>query len=501
MITTSQLDEIRSKFEELAGLNGIAYEIKKTVDGPVLVLMVSHVPKRLYGLLNSAISEVLPDRTDGGAVATLAKLAKSNLIDGPEAKLLIKTLSETQNVSRHSFPEDFFERYTYSVSGAESQITANANHIVFGRRGAGKSMLLLYALKKLEQSSHPCVWIDLQLFNARPDEAVCADIVASLLRDISEYSSGSIELDSILSHLENQDVDIPQIRRLLPRIKRLMSKFSSENPVYVFLDDFHVLDRNIQPIILDIIYSFSRGNRVFLKISSIETLTNTYDSTKKIGLEVSQDVQVLRLDNNLTTPDKTFEHLQNILDAHAKYACLPGVRRLCSSVDVLPRLTWVAAGVPRDAMNLFAQAMRRAVGEGKKQVNVSNVNMASSENLTTKIRDLELDASDIASALKEELESIKYFCISEQRKNAFLVEILPSNSRFSNINELVQMRLLHVISDGITPGDAGRKFMALILDYGLYTGIRAAQSVELFNQKTESASYRELRTLPTYKIR
>jgi hypothetical protein len=32
------------------------------------------------------------------------------------------------------------------------------------------------------------------------------------------------------------------------------------------------------------------------------------------------------------------------------------------------------------------------------------------------------------------------------------------------------LRLVHVISEGITVGEAGRKFLALILDYGFYTG-------------------------------
>ncbi|NTE60861.1 hypothetical protein G6L68_09415 [Agrobacterium fabrum] len=501
MVTIQQLDEIRLKFEELSGLRGVQHETKKTVDGLVLVLRVSHVPKRLYGFLNAAIASVVPNGSASGAVATLSKLPKSNLLDGPEAKLLVRTLSETQNVSRHSFPEDFFERYTYSVGGAEEPIVANANHIVFGRRGAGKSMLLLYALNKVAQKDSVCVWVDVQLFNGRDDERVCADIVSQILLELSAVTGDSIELKNIVDELDNENINLKKIRTLLPRIKRYMSGLSQNKPVYIFLDDFHVLDQSLQPIVLDVIYSFSRGSNVYIKMSAIETLTNTYDAINKVGLEISQDVQALRLDNNLTTPDKTFEHLQKILDAHANYACLPSVRRLCSSTDVLPRLTWVSAGVPRDAMNLFAQAIRKAVAEDKKQVTVSNVNMASSETLTAKMRDLELDASDQATALKDELERIKKFCIYENKNNAFLVEILPGNISFANINELVQMRLLHVISEGITPGDAGKKFKALILDYGLYTGIRAAQSVELFNQKTDKASYRELRTLPTYKIK
>jgi hypothetical protein len=56
--------------------------------------------------------------------------------------------------------------------------------------------------------------------------------------------------------------------------------------------------------------------------------------------------------------------------------------------------------------------------------------------------------------------------------------------------------LIHVISEGISPGEAGRKYLALILDYGFYTGIRAAQSVDLFNKQTERVTYKQLRKLP-----
>jgi hypothetical protein len=48
-------------------------------------------------------------------------------------------------------------------------------------------------------------------------------------------------------------------------------------------------------------------------------------------------------------------------------------------------------------------------------------------------------------------------------------------------------------------GEAGRKYLALILDYGFYTGIRAAQSVDLFNKQTQRVTYKELRRLPVFQ--
>jgi hypothetical protein len=65
---------------------------------------------------------------------------------------------------------------------------------------------------------------------------------------------------------------------------------------------------------------------------------------------------------------------------------------------------------------------------------------------------------------------------------------------------LVDLRLIHVISEGITVGEAGRKYLALILDYGFYTGIRAAQSVDLFNKQTDKVVYKDLRKLPVLAV-
>lgn len=498
MLQEKTLKEIKGRFEELSELRGLQSEIKKTVDGPVLIIYVSYISDRFYSILTNAIKDIIGDEQSPGAVAALKRLPQSNLVDGPEARLLVKTLSESQNVSRHSFRDDFFERYTKSVTGAEEQIVSKANHIVFGRRGAGKSMLLLYGLNRLARSNVASAWVDMQLYNGRNDEGVYADVVAEIVRMLPFPPEQSAESADLLRQLET-DLPVAQVRRLLPRIKRVFASISSKVPVYLYLDDFHVIDKKMQPILLDIIYAFSRGNQVYIKISAIETLTKTYESVGKIGLEVPQDVQVLRLDHNLTSPDKAAQHLEAILDSHARYAGLPNIRRLCSSADVLPRLTWVSAGVPRDAMNLFSQAILRASSEGKKRVTVSNVNMASSETLTVKLRDLEVDASDQATELKGLLYRIRDFCVAEKRKNAFLIEISAGSELYGNVIELVQMRLLHVISEGITPGDAGKKFTAIILDYGLYTGIRAAQSVELFNQKTEKPSYKELRSLPIYR--
>ncbi|MFT7045805.1 MAG: hypothetical protein ACJAYH_001072 [Celeribacter sp.] len=494
-IEETELLEIKDKFENLSGLTGLDHEFKPTSSGNAIVIFVSSPEERFFELLAKATVEVIGD-VDDGIVATLKQVSRDRVVAGPEVRLLLKLLSESQTVHRHSFGDALLSRYTTTVSGAEEQIVSKANHIVFGRRGAGKSMLLLYSLTLREEMGLPSIWLDFQTYSRRDDDAAIGDVLCDFLIELESKFGQSARLSELQNLIEACEESFEGYKKLAAKLRREVKKLSNSKEIFVYIDDLHVLDRPLQAKVLDILYSLSRGNQVFLKISAIENLTRTFDPSERIGLELPHDAQAIHLDYNLTTPDKTTAHIEAILDAHAKFAGLSNIRRLCSSADVLPRLTWVSAGVPRDAIYLFSQAIQKANVENRARVTVSNVNQAASETLTIKLRDLQQDASEQADGLKETLETIKTFCIKEKRQNAFLIEIDSKSDLFQKVSSLVQLRLLHVISEGITPHEAGRKYQALILDYGLYIGIRAAQSVELFNKSFEDSSSAVLRKLP-----
>jgi Cdc6-like AAA superfamily ATPase len=494
-IGETELLQIKGNFEVSSGLTGLGHEFKSTSSGKAIVVFVSSPSERLFELLSEATKSVVGD-FDDGIVATLKQVSRERIVEGPEVRLLLKLLSESQTVHRHSFGDALLSRYTTTVSGAEQQVVSKANHIVFGRRGAGKSMLLLYSLTLREKEDLPSVWLDFQAYSKRRDDEAIGDVLCDLVGELEAKFGQSNRLSQLQNLIEDCRTDFLEYKKLAAKLRREIGKLASSKEIFVYVDDLHLLDRPLQAKLLDILYSLSRGNQVFLKISAIENLTRTYDPTERIGLEVPHDAQAIHLDYNLTTPEKTTAHIEAILDAHARFAGLANIRRLCSSSDVLPRLTWVSAGVPRDAIYLFSQAIQKANIDNKARVTVSNVNQAASETLTIKLRDLEQDASDQANGLKEALETIKAFCIKEKRQNAFLIEIDNKSDFFQQVTSLVQLRLLHVISEGITPHEAGRKYLALILDYGLYIGIRAAQSVELFNKSFEDSSSAVLRKLP-----
>lgn len=501
-MSNTELLALKTVFEEQSGLIGIDAELKERPDGPILVIRVANPTERLFRVLESARAEAV-DPSGTELRATLQRAARALPLQSAEGRLLLRTLSESLNINRHSFKGDFFARYTKSVSGAEEQITAAANHVVFGRRGAGKSSLLLYGLHERATRARPSAWIDMQVYAQRTDIAVALDLLLEVIAQARSHLQTAGLAEAVVSELrtlrEASQVDQEAIRRILPDIRRTLGEFASRGQdLVLFLDDYHVLSRELQPKVLGLLYAVTRGNAIFLKLSAIETLTQTWNAATKTGLQIPHDVQEITLDYNLTIPEKASAHLSSILDAHAIFCGLSSIRSLCTSSDVLSRLVWVAAGVPRDALSIFGQAMTKASLAGSKHVSVSTVNLAASETLTVKLKELETDASGEAEPLHALLERIREFCVKQQRKNAFLVEIRNDDLIYQRVLKLVDLRLLHVINEGISVGEAGRKYLALILDYGFYIGVRAAKSVDLFNKQTRRVAYKDLRRLPVF---
>jgi hypothetical protein len=497
-----RLRTLKEMFEQLSGLLGSDAEVKQRPDGELLVIKVANPTERLFRVLEAARDKVV-SKSGEEVRATLERAVRTNPLQSAEGRLLLRTLSESLNINRNSFKGDFFARYTKSVSAAEEQITAAANHVVFGRRGAGKSSLLLYGLHSRSDRGLASAWVDMQVYSQRADVGVVIDLYLEIVSQIRPQLGAPALADAVVSELRSLKsvalVDEAMIRKTLPDVRRALGTFSAQGQdLVVFLDDYHVLAKSLQPKVLALLYAVTRGNGIFLKLSAIETLTQTWDGATKSGLQIPHDVQEIKLDYNLTIPDKATEHITSILDAHAVYCGLSSIRSLCTSADVLSRLVWVAAGVPRDALSIFGQAMTKASLAGGKRVSVSSINVAASETVNVKLKELDTDASGEAESLHGLLEQLREFCVKQQRKNAFLIEIRNDDLVYQRVLKLVDLRLLHVINEGISVGEAGRKYLALILDYGFYIGVRAAKSVDLFNKQTKRVAYKDLRRLPVF---
>jgi hypothetical protein len=234
-----------------------------------------------------------------------------------------------------------------------------------------------------------------------------------------------------------------------------------------------------------------------LKITAIENLTTLFNEGTGEGLQTPGDAQVIRLDYNLVDPGSALAHTRKILEGYVSYVGVPSLS-IISPPNVIERLVWVSAGVPRDAIYIFNNALTRALAAKRSSVAVTDINMAAAESLTEKEKYVSDDVAEDTERIMRIVNDVKDYCLKEIRCNAFLVRLESADSRYRLIKKVSDLRFIHVIHPGITPGSAGEKYEAYMLDYAFYTGFRKAPSVTEFISTPKQPTAKELRKLNRY---
>lgn len=351
--------ELISEYAKALGKVEPTWSIKERPDGPYLLFHFAKPNDRLFGLLESAISKISASNQFVGRASIVERSKRpSNVVSLPETRMLQKDLSESLTVDRNTFSDDFWSRYIPSVTNFEQSILGNANFIVYGRRGSGKSSLLAYAMHSNMEQDFPFSWTALQTYSGRGDENAIASVLSEIFFELAPRATSPAELTALASDFDviaegALKGGLGKINRLIPRARRVLSQVATRSrPLSIFLDDIHVIDDGLQPKLLSVLYSLTRGNNSYIKVSGIEQFTNIWDSQARQGLEPPHDAQILKLDHNLTMPDRSEQHIISILDAHACFCGLSSIRYLAED-GVLSRLVLIAAAVPRDALSLF----------------------------------------------------------------------------------------------------------------------------------------------------
>jgi hypothetical protein len=226
------------------------------------------------------------------------------------------------------------------VSGALANVAARQNHVIFGRRGCGKTLLLGSVRKKLEgsireiyincedykQHSFPNVLIEIldrvfsELHNnlsgwfgrkaktkkliaeirselaslkSSPDQQLIdvkhVQSVEGATKDAAGISVKGIQLGSehaaatkeaVEKVYKQQDNKIETLNILLPRLKSQVRDFfiasSKVKAVFIELDDFYHLKRTMQPHITDYIHRLCKDVPLYFKIATLRHASSLY---------------------------------------------------------------------------------------------------------------------------------------------------------------------------------------------------------------------------------
>jgi hypothetical protein len=289
-------------------------------------------------------------------------------------------VQESLRVQRDSpDPVDYID-----AANAISDAIARQNHVIFGRRGCGKTLLMHFSAKKVradvrvvyincedyKQHSFPNVLIEIldQLFqefernltgwfgkkkqsrdliqNIRgelaklkqnPDEqkskireSVSSEDRAKLAVAAEGIGIGasaqSAQKAAVEKVYEQNDSKIHDLNLLLPRMKERIRQFFSISTdvkgVFLSLDDFYHLPRAIQPFVADYIHRLCKDVPLYFKIATLRHSSALYADRNKqpIGVQEHHDYQPINIDFTLADFKRTSSQLRKILYAYGEKA-------------------------------------------------------------------------------------------------------------------------------------------------------------------------------------
>ncbi len=227
----------------------------------------------------------------------------------------------------------------------------------------------------------------------------------------------------------SRSIDINKLERLKKDLQTYTKLFDtvsltiSNKTIYIILDDFYFLPKSTQVDFIDYFHRLTKGTGLYLKIATIRHRTNLYKRTKEtyIGTEVGHDIYPIDMDYTL---DK-FEDLQQFMRQLFDNAC----QTADVSIDIedlfqgdgFQQLCLASGGVPRDFLTLLADLAHKVASGEIEKIGKRQVNEASINNRQNKMVNLKLDSAEDNETLEHHLNYIKDYIYGQKRTNVFLV--------------------------------------------------------------------------------
>ena len=500
----------------------------------------------------------------------------TGILDSPEIDALA-TLAE--EVARST--KEGVKRFVEPASGTLRRAKSARHHLVFGRRGSGKTSLLSKAAHDLEAADRPIAFVDLEPFKGHsyPDVLISVLIVsfglfktwvetaaerpevrrslrnlfgliksrgdgfdAKAARELSKRIEEVIEKlkaqlraadgaalqrvtreeqESSLEGSVRSGVSVPSVVEATSRIavsdgirsgeevqeryqrskidflrqsileyQGILGQLSrlSSGSSYLFFDDLHYIPRRDQPRLLDYFHAIAKGNDAWLKIGTIHHRSQWYiHGDPPSGLKLGDDAEAIDLDLTLDSYAVTKEFLITVLNGLVKECSAPPIGEFMAT-GAVDRLVLASGGVARDFLGLFWRSISEARERLKLQprhhrgpkIGAEDVNLAAGTYGDRKLEEFRRDALDDQQTLEEAFGKVREFCIIDAKANCFLLDHDASGDGIALIQELVDLRLLHLVRPRVTvSGRTGEVYRAYLLDVSQYTGSRARRGFEM----------------------
>lgn len=290
------------------------------------------------------------------------------------------------------------------------------------------------------------------------------------------------------------------------KFQRFFNKLSvlSEGPAYLILDDLYHIRRSDQAKVIDYFHRIAKGNGLWLKIGTIKHRSEWYIHTDPpTGVKLGDDAKEINIDISLEKFSTLKTFMQKILSNLMSETPPISVNGLLNATAI-DRLIIASGGVTRDFIGIFTKAINHARERGADhprgpRLGAEDVNLATGEYGDIKREEFKLDADEDRIALEESFTKLVSFCINEAKCNIFLIDKKMSGPEREAINQLIDLRLVHLVQSRVTlkKGAEGLVFEAYMLDTSQYTASRKVRGLDLIdlNSKTFSEDIRKKKLL------
>lgn len=492
----------QTRFAELTGVTSVQVtERQSGLETFYDIVVGRRAP--LYNRARVQTSDDLGEDSPLHGRLTLSPTDERKGIASMEAEALRSLIRGSLSVSREQLWEDTPTQHVPFASGEDNQAVESSDHVIWGRRGVGKSSLILHACRRLQSGGHPVAWVGAEVYEGRQDDGVLPELLDDVLREL-EASVEAIDIPGVEGFRQGRrclqpyltgDADAADIGRAVRDLKACVGDYHQATGgryCYVFVDDVHMIDDERQPVVFKTLLNVFRGAGGVVNIAGVKSLMAL--------VLIPDDFQKISLDRTLVDPRRAKDHLEKVL---LTFATECGFTTLASLVHprALERLVWCSAGVPRDFLWLFERAVGYALQHGRTKVGKEDVNRATGELYDDKLERLDREGVKEADQLKKALDSLQSELLDKHNRNCFLVRHEPARAEYANLEKLVDLRFVHLLHEGITPSEKGRRFRAYLLDYSFYTGVRFRKGLKELEIAADSPpKAATLRRLPKLQL-
>ncbi|GAA2016806.1 AAA family ATPase [Pseudokineococcus marinus] len=498
---------IRQQFQDRAGVEVLEISTRAYPDELNYIVFVAEADVAAGAVIGNELDDELA-RSGSRAFVIVRKAPESLVAEAagkpvklgvhdPRANDLLRLISAR---SRVSIAQPSLA-YVKDAQANLSVVTAARHHLIFGRRGAGKTALLVEARRQAEEEGSLTCWSNIQSLRQETPHRVVLYVLEELLATLvsrqrhvraeSVVATDAAALfETVRNMLASRTTHPEDVTALVPRVQRALRRYldTEGTRFYIYLDDFYYIARDLQPLVLDMLHGCVRDCDAWLKVASIRHLTRWFQSSPPLGLQTIHDAELIDLDVTLQEPKRAKQFLESVLLQYAKRV---GVARLASifSGEALDRLVLASGAVPRDYLVLASSAILKAQGRAKARlVGVQNVNQAAGDAAGAKLQELEDDmASNVDTAEKTlaALKIVREFCLDERAHTYFLVSYRDKENApatYNLLTDLMDLRLIHLIDSGVSEAHAaGQRSEAFMLDLSQYSGARLKQRIHMLD--------------------